>query len=160
MDGPGSRLAARFRKAVRNRDEEARRAEEEAQRAQAEAQAARVQLLADLEGLARDIGVIRVQRGRDGLTLRYGERYVHFAPEGDHDRVRIELEGGGDVTHALYRQAELGQRWVYVRSRKFRDDRVPLFDAGLEHLLVDGLGLPPPGEGDDEDRGGGGPRKL
>lgn len=162
MDGPGSRLAARFRKAVKSRDEEARQEAEAAKRAQEEAQRARSQLLGDLEGLAREIGVVRVVRDGDGITLRYGERYLFFGPEGDHDRVRIEFEGMGDEAHHLFRQPELGHRWVHVRARKFREDRLPLFDAGLEELLVRGLGLPRPGEEPDGDGGGGdsGPRRL
>jgi hypothetical protein len=160
MDGPGSRLAARFRKAVKSRDEEAREAADAAKRAQEEAQRARTQLLSDLEGLARDIGVVKVQRERDGITLRYGERYLFLGPEGDHDRVRIEFEGMGDEVHHLHRQAELGHRWVHVRAGRFREDRLPLFDAGLEELLVRGLGLPRPGEEPEDDGGGGGPRRL
>lgn len=144
--GPVSRLAARFKKAVEDRDAARRQSEEAAKKANAEAQAARSELMRDLATLAREIGSLQVKPDGDGLTLRYGERYLHFAPVGDQDRVRIEFEGMGDEEHVLFRQAELGHRWVYSRQRRFRDDRMPLFDAGIEELLVRGLGLPPPSD--------------
>jgi hypothetical protein len=150
--GPVSRLAARFRKAVEDRDAARRQAEEAAKKATEEASAARAELLRDLATLAREIGSLVVKPEGDGLTLRYGERYLHFGPSGEGDRVRIEFEGMGDEEHVLYRQSELGHRWVYSRQRRFREDRIPLFDAGIEDLLVRGLGLPPPGDdpmGDD-----------
>lgn len=144
MDGRGSRLAARFRKAVQD-DQAARRdAEAEARRRVEEARAARDALLTELAAVAREIGVVEVRPGPDGLTLRYRERYVHLAPKGDGDRLDVEFEGAGDEEHWLYRQAELGGRWIYARKRRHREDRVPLYDAGLEELLVRGLGLPPP----------------
>jgi hypothetical protein len=147
MENRGSRLAARFRKAVTEQADARKRAEDEASRARDEGQRARRELLTDLVAFARELGLLQVQHDGEGLTLRYRERFLHFEPEGDHDRLRIELEGAGDEEHALQRQPELGFRWVYIRKRRLREDRVPLFDAGLEHLLVHGLGLPPPAEG-------------
>lgn len=148
MGGPGpvSRLAARFRKAVEDRDAAHRQSEETAKKAAADAQRARTELLGDLTALAREIGSLSVAPDGDGITIRYGERYLHLAPKGDHDQVLIEFEGMGDEEHVLYRQSELGNRWVYSRQRRFRQDRMPLFDAGLEELLVRGLGLPKPGD--------------
>lgn len=144
MDGRGSRLAARFRKAVQDEQSARRDAEQEARRRLEEARAAREALLAELATLVREIGVVEVRPGPDGLTLRYRERHVHLAPKGDQDRIDVEFDGQGDEQHWLYRQAELGGRWVYARKRRHRDDRLPLYDAGLEELLVRGLGLPPP----------------
>jgi hypothetical protein len=144
--GLGSRLAARFRQAVTDREAERRRAEDEAARAMEQARRARTELLADLRAFAREIGAVEAVPDGDGLTLRYGERFVHFEPEGDRDRVRVEVEGAGDEEHYLYRQPELGDRWVYARRRRLREDRMPLFDQGLEDLLVRGLGLPPPAD--------------
>jgi hypothetical protein len=144
--GPVSRLAARFRKAVEDRDAARRQAEESSKKAILEAMAARADLMRDLATLAREIGSLDVKPEGDGLTLRFGERYLHFAPQGEGDRVRIEFEGMGDEEHVLYRQSELGHRWVYSRQRRFREDRIPLFDAGIEDLLVRGLGLPPPSD--------------
>ncbi len=144
-----SRLGSRFKRAV----EQAEDAKEQRQRSAAEverqARLARAELFAELESLASEIGVLTVQRTKQGLTLRYRERYLHFAPEGVGD-VLVEFEGTGDDEHRLYREAELGQRWVHHHKRRFRELRVPLFDQGLEELLVTGLGLPRPDEGDAE----------
>ncbi|MEQ1504367.1 MAG: hypothetical protein ABMB14_19155 [Myxococcota bacterium] len=132
-----------------DREREQREAEAAAQLAREQASAARGQLLTDLVAVASEIGVVKAARDADGLTLRYGERYLYFGPEGELDRVKIEFEGIGDEEHVLFRQPELANRWVYSRKRRHREDRVPLFDAGLEELLVRGLGLPRPGEEDD-----------
>jgi hypothetical protein len=149
MAEPRSRLAARFRKAVQSEEESKRERADASRRAQDEARVARDQLLVELAGIARDIGVLQVQRSRDGLTLRYGERYLHLAPHGDGD-IHVEFEGQGDEQHSLIRQPELGHRWVWIRRRRFnREDRLPLFDQGLEELLVRGLGLPRPGDDDE-----------
>lgn len=129
-----------------DRDQAQKQAEDDAKRAAERARTARAQLLTELVALAREIGVLQVAPEKDGLTLRFGERYLHFGADGDGDRLKIEFEGMGDEEHTLYRQAELGERWVYSRRRKHRDDRVPFFDAGLEELLVRGLGMPKPGD--------------
>jgi hypothetical protein len=80
------------------------------------------------------------------VTLRYEDRYVHFAPVGDLDRVTVEFEGMGDEKHALYREAQLGDRWVWSVTMRRRDDRKPFFDEGLEALLIRALGLPEPSD--------------
>lgn len=155
-----SRLAARFRKAVQS-DEQARQSEQDAARLAAEAaRAARDALLTELAEIAREIGVLEVQRGSDGLTLRYRERTLHLAPAASGDVV-VEVEGAGDEEHRLFRQPELGDRWVYSRKRRFnREDRVPLFDQGLEDLLVRGLGLPRPGDDEPDEPTGASGRSL
>ena len=144
MEGRGSRLAARFRKAVDDRDALQRQAEEAARTAAEDARSARQRLLSDLEGIARDIGDIEVTRPSGGLQLRHRGRVLGFVAKGDTDRIDVTLDAASDGEHWLYRQQELGARWVYARKRGVRDDRVPLFDQGLEDLLVRGLGLPPP----------------
>lgn len=148
-------LAARFRKAVEDEQTARQRSEAAAKQAIEDARRARTELLAELEALAREIGFLSVQKGRDGLTLRYQERYLHFAPEGDGELL-LEFEGTGDDVHRLFRQAELGDRWVYSRKRRVREDRVPLFDQGIEELLVTALGLPRPDEGTEEPSGSSG----
>lgn len=146
MENRGSRLAARFRKAVSDREDARKKAEEEATHAREAARRARTDLLGELAAFAAEIGAVRAIRDGEGLTWRYNERFVHFAPDGDGDRLRVAVEGVGDEEIALYRQAELDFRWVLARRRRGREDRVPLFDRGLEDLLVRGLGLPPPSE--------------
>lgn len=144
-----SRLATRFKRAV----EKAEDAREESQRSAAElerqSRLARAELFADLEALANEIGFLTVQRSKQGLTLRYRERFLHFAPQGVGE-VLVEFEGTGDDEHRLYREAELDHRWVHHRKRRFREHRVPLFDQGIEDLLVAALGLPRPDDADVE----------
>ncbi|MEN0065054.1 MAG: hypothetical protein AAGA48_23125 [Myxococcota bacterium] len=144
-----SRLASRFKKAVEKAEDARQDRERSAAEAEQLAQAARDELFGELQALAKDIGFLTVQRTKQGLTLRYGERYLHFAPDGIGD-LTAEMEGTGDDVHRLYREAELGNRWVYLRKRRFRELRVPLFDQGIEELLVLALGLPRPEEGDRE----------
>jgi hypothetical protein len=149
MEGRGSRLAARFRKAVEDRDAARRQAEEAARAAAEDARAARLRVLGDLESIARDIGNIEVSRSGTppALHLKLQGRTLTFTPVGDADRVDIGIQDAAGEEHWLYRQAELGQRWVYARKRRGKEDRVPLFDLGLEEVLVRGLALPRPEEG-------------
>jgi len=148
MEGRGSRLAARFRKAVEDRDAARRQAEEAARAAAEDARAARVRVLKDLESLARDIGFVDVTRvaATHAVEMRHQGRTLTFTPAGDADRVDIAMPDATGEEHWLYRQAELGQRWVYARKKRGKDDRVPLFDLGLEEILIRGLGLPRPEE--------------
>lgn len=147
MSERSSGLAARFRRAVEREQSTQQDEAVAARRAAEEAATAREALLEDLHGLASDMGFLEVERSEDGLSLRYGERCLHFAPIGEGD-LGVEVEGAGDTTYRLYRQAELGDRWVYLRRRGRREDRLPLFDQGLEELLVTGLGLPRPSADD------------
>ncbi|MCB9687317.1 MAG: hypothetical protein H6738_14060 [Alphaproteobacteria bacterium] len=149
LDGFGSRLAARFKKAVEREEATRRREEEERQRVLEEGRAARERLLGELAAMGRAIGVVTVALDDGGLTLGFGTRKLLFARDGDGERVRLAWDGMGDgEEHRLYRQAELGHRWVYSRRRRGREDRLPLLDQGIEELLVGVLGLPRPGEGD------------
>jgi hypothetical protein len=148
MSGRGSRLAARFRKAVRDRQQARRSAEEEERRRTAAAEAARDQLLEEILAFSSEAGFLGARRSPEGITLTYEGRELRFSRvEDDPGRVVVSFDEMGSETHELYRQAELGELWVYRRRRRFnREDRVPLWDAGLEALLVRGLGLPEPGE--------------
>jgi hypothetical protein len=148
MEGRGSRLAARFRKAVEDRDAARKQAEEAARAAAEDGRAARIRVLADLEAIARDIGSVDVDRvpPEGALRLRHQGHTLLFTPKGEADRVEVAIEDAAGEEHWLYRQAELGQRWVYARKRRGKEDRVPLFDLGLEELLIRALGLPRPEE--------------
>jgi hypothetical protein len=66
--------------------------------------------------------------------------------DGDGERVKLAYEGLAPEEGTLFRQPELGQRWVLFRKRGARESRVPLFDQGIEDLLVRVLGLPKPTE--------------
>lgn len=146
--GRASGLAARFRRALTAHDEAARRAAEAEQAARQAAQAARTELLAELEAFGREVGALIVDRRGDVLSFRYRERQVVFRAEGDQDHVKVERDESKDEDGRLFRQPELDYRWVYVRKKRIREVRVPLYDAGIEDLLVNALGLPPPSSPD------------
>lgn len=156
----GSGLAARFRRALQSEEEARREAELAAQRQAEEARAAREALFDELKAFAEETGFLTAQRYPDGVTLRWHMRYLHFEVMGEGDGVRVEFEGAPEEVHALYREAQLGHRWVWVAKRGRREDRQPLFDKGLEELLVRALGLPRPTDPDEEPGSGeGGARR-
>jgi len=140
-----SRFATRFRRAIQTERQAAEAAQAAAEATAEAAAAARDALLAQLAQLAHDIGALDVQSGPDGLTLRFGERSLRFAPEGDGELL-VSFEGIGEHIHRLFRQPELQDRWIYARGSGQEEVRLPLLDQGLEELLVRGLGLPRPGE--------------
>ena len=152
MSRPGQALASRFNRMM-NRLEEQRKKEEEARAKRLlEAQGARAQLLDNLGAFAEAVGHLQVQAKShdDGLTIRYLDRFVHFVPKGEGDRVEVRFGGSDAQEHRLYREPELNNRWVWVASMAGREDRLPLFDQGLEELLVRGLALPRPAVGVDD----------
>ena len=152
MTQRGSGLAARFRRAVQSEEEARRQAEDDRRKRLESARTARVQLFQELAAFAEETGFLKAQISGTGVTLRYRERFVHFAARGDADAVAVEIEGAPDEEHSLYREAALDDKWVWVCKRRGREDRQPLFDKGLEELLVRGLGLPRPS--DEADPGG------
>ena len=144
MSDRGRDLAARFRAALDHAEHERRSKEEERLRKLEDGRRERDALLADLAAFGEALGHVAVQRHDGGVTFRWADRYLHFEPMGEGDRVRIEFEGVGEDEHRLYREPELGMKWVWLLRRKGREDRLPLFDSGLEELLVLALKLPKP----------------
>ncbi len=145
MRRKGAGLANRFRRAVESEEVARKREEEDLQRRQAEARAARTTLFGDLLAFAKDTGFLQAGLSAGALSMRHGDREVRFLPVGDADRVEVDWEEQEDTErHVLYREANLGHRWVWVFTRRRREDRLPLFDDGLEEILVRGLGLPRP----------------
>jgi len=142
---PGAGLAARFRTALQSRERE--RAEQQAQeRAKELARAAREQLFEDLVAFAQAIGFVTGERLDDGARLSFEQREVRFAADGDADGVLVTWpERPERVEHRLYREPMLGHRWIWRYVKHGREHRLPLFDQGLELLLVESLGLPDPG---------------
>ena len=67
-----------------------------------------------------------------------------FAAATDGAGVDVRSEAFGDDAVRLYREPELGDRWVASLRRSGHEQRVLLYDQGLEELLVTGLGLPRP----------------
>jgi hypothetical protein len=143
VDGPSSKLASRFRRALETEEQRKARERESEERARDEGRRAREQLFDQLRALARDIG-LGFEASPAGVTLKHGVRYLHFGRDGDGERVKVTHEGMAPEEAGLVRQPELGSRWVLVRRRGARESRVPLFDQGMEDLLVRVLGLPKP----------------
>jgi hypothetical protein len=148
MGDKGSGLAGRFRRAVEARKRAHQREDEQRQSLREEAAKARVALFERLLSFAQETGFIQAKVDSGGVTLRFEDRFVHFAPLGDLDRVTIEFEGMGDEQHAVYREVQLGYRWVWAVSKGRREELKPFFDEGLEALLIRSLGLPEPSDDD------------
>ena len=81
-----------------------------------------------------------------GITFKHAGRYLHFGRDGDGERVKLSWDGLAPEEATLGRQPELADRWILTRKRGAREVRLPLFDQGLEELLVRVLGLPKPSE--------------
>ncbi len=146
MTRPGQNLAARFKRAVDASEAKRHREEEERMRQQEVGREARKELFADLGEFGKAIGHIQVQaKSHDnGITLSFRDRFLHFVPMGDAERVQVTFAGADNEEHRLYREPQLGHRWIWKYRRAGREERMPLFDAGLEELVVRALGLPPP----------------
>ena len=138
----GSDLASRLKTALDEEEAAAARAEEERQRRLEAAKEAREALLDDLAAFGEAVGHLAVQRSADGLVLRRGERFLAFEPMGEADRVRVTFTGSEGQEHRLDREPALQDRWVWSFTRRRRADRLPLFDTGLEELLVLALQVP------------------
>ncbi len=139
-----SDLAARLRAAV-EREEQSRSAQEDERRRAVEAaQAARRALFDDLEALGAELPFLRTHRDERGVVFERNGRELRFEAEGE-SGVTIGFTGRRPGSeHHLYREEALGGRWVWVRRYRGRDQRLPLFDRGLELLLVHALDLPDP----------------
>jgi hypothetical protein len=147
MDKPtrGAGLAARFRQAVESEAEAKRRLESERQKAILVAVQAVDALLAELEAFGKELGFLDVRRTPNGLRLAHGERLL-FLLRGDPG----EVVGGSvdkveEAIYRVYREPALDHKWVLAFNHRRQEVRLPLFDQGLEELLVSGLGLPRPG---------------
>jgi hypothetical protein len=159
MSKKGSGLAARFRRAVQQRKTAVESAEAEQERLEAEAVAARLALFEELGAFAVSTGFLSAARDGDTLVLSHEGRSLRFEQAGRPEHVRVvPLPAAEGETHLLYRQVELGDRWIWQYHRGRREYRLPLFDDGLEELLVRGLGLPRPGEEEPEAADPGAPR--
>lgn len=145
MASRGIELGRRFKLALDDQALQREREEQERKRRLAEAREARKLLLGDLAAFGQEVGHLTVKTRGDGLVLRYGERSVTLEPMGGGDRIKVRFDGQGEGEHRLYREPALQLRWVYaVRTSHGADNRVLLFDDGLEELMVTALGLPRP----------------
>lgn len=145
MTRRGSQLANRF-KAALDHEAEVRRAEEQERLARLEAgRTARQELLADLVAFAESLGHLGITRQQDGgFAVTYEDRTLTVVPMGDGDRIKVDYPRAASTGRQvrLFRVSELGDRWVVSVRRGSKEDLKPLFDAGLEWLMVDALHLP------------------
>ncbi|MCB9668224.1 MAG: hypothetical protein H6736_12185 [Alphaproteobacteria bacterium] len=144
MAAKGSDLAARLRAAV-EREQNARSSEERAREAKAAAaHKARQELFESLVELGGQLPFLETRLQEGGVVFRRGALDLRFVPSGEEEvTIDFKLRDTSD-THRLYREPALEDRWIWVRTRGKREDRLPLFDRGLEVLLVHALELPDP----------------
>lgn len=143
MARKGKALAARFKAAF----EAKRREEEERSRSQDDelARKARSELFADLLDFAQATGFLQAKPAEDGVELSFEGRQLRFLAQGQADGVEVQWQGRPPGSEAsLYREPLLGHRWIWRYRRGGREHRVPLFDQGLEVLLIEALELPEP----------------
>jgi hypothetical protein len=138
--GDGSSLAERFRMALTSEAAAKEAAAAAAARQVEQALRAQDALVDELIAFAGAIGVVQGVKSASGLELSRDGKAVRLA-RADAGSFQVSWADGQAV---LYREAQLGERWVLVIPRRGRDLRLPLFDQGLEELLVLGLGLPRP----------------
>ena len=143
MTGKGSRLADRLKAALDDAEAERTRITASKERRAQDGSKAREELLEELAGFAAAVGHLTSERVGEGISLSYQGRSVLFQPDGDGDRLRATFEGVASTTeHTLYRESALGDKWVWSFRRRGQEERMPLFDAGLQELLAMSLGLP------------------
>lgn len=139
----GSGLAQRMKAKLEEEERAQARAIAERERRLSRARAARDELLADLRAFADVLEPVASAQQGEALVLRRGDRFLQVEPMGEGDRVRLSFTGSEGEEHRLYREEALGDRWVWAFTRRHRgEDRLPLFDEGLEELLVRALELP------------------
>lgn len=144
----GSGLAARFREAAQRVDASRSEEEREASRRLQEAREERVALLQDLEALGAELPLDSVTADDGGVVFERQGRALRFLCDDRPDQAGLTVtytDQEPDDLQRIFRQAELGDRWVWSRVRRGRETRLPLFDQALELLLVHGLGLADPG---------------
>ncbi len=145
-DRPGRGLAARFRQAhtAKQAQQEAE-AHQRARRDEA-AQVAAASLLVELTQICRDLGFVRVRASKEGLLLAHKGRELAVRVGDLPGQLEVAGSGGeqGAFLGRLYQEVAIGAKWVLAFDHRRQEVRLPLFDAGLEELLVQGLGLERP----------------
>jgi len=148
MSGDWRALASRLNTAAALEE----RAQEVANAARAkrlaEAREARDQLFAELEefgGLLESV-LVEVEREADQVRLvfRRGPAWLAFEHQGEGDRVAVSFEDHEGSRHQLYREPELGHRWVWSAESAGNREQKVLFNAGLQEMMTHLLGLPDP----------------
>jgi hypothetical protein len=133
-------LADRFRKALEDQEAAIDVARTRPLLDVAEARAALFARLTSFAGLVQQI---EARPSEDALRLVFGERAVCFTAT--NAGVKVTYEGWPlTETHTAWPEPALDGRWVLEFRRLGRVEQMPLFERGLEELLVHGLGLPRP----------------
>lgn len=143
MDPKVEALASRLKSVLDDYEADRQRQLAARERARSEARAARAALLDDLAAFGAAVGHLQVE-ARDGeVRLGWGDQRIAFVAEGPADTVRVVLGADGvDSPVRIYRGAS--DAWVLGVAHDGVEDAEPLFERGLVHLLVEGLGLPVP----------------
>jgi hypothetical protein len=145
-DRPGRSLAQRFRRAHADRqaarDAEVRNQEQ----LDAEAREAAAALLVELTQICRDLGFVSLRAAKEGLLLAHAGRELAVRVGDTPGQLEVAGSGGEQAAFLgrLYREAAIGAKWVLAFQHRRQEVRLPFFDAGLEELLVQGLGLERP----------------
>ena len=151
MNPKAEALAARLRTVLDAYEAGRREDAAERERALADARAARALLLEELAAFGRATGHLQVDSHADRLALAWGSQRIAFVPVGEGDALRVimgnlagpdEADAGESASPVrIYRQ---GGVWVLAVAHDGVEDSEPLFDRGLLHLLIEGLGMPVP----------------
>jgi hypothetical protein len=146
MNKDGLGLAKRFRAVLDDAQVDAERARVAREARLAEGRAARDALYDSIAAFAAATGHLHAVRSSDGLLLSWRDRAIQFEDMGLGDRVRVthDVSEREEIKLRLYRVEDLANRWVLSQSHRGQELVSPLFDQGLEDLLVEGLGLPRP----------------
>jgi hypothetical protein len=153
--GKLSGLAGRFKVAIeadenRKKEEaeaeaeaaaEATRVAELAAAAKDEARAARKELFADIQALAKDLGMT-VKKKRKSFVICHGDEQMTMTEHGDEDEISVDYGNPHGKDHIA---RSVAGDWLVTHNTETDEVHLPLED-GIMELFVAGLGLPRPGE--------------
>lgn len=141
MTESGDGLAGRLKAAIERRRREADAAREDERLSQERNRQRVSELLQRLESFGKAVGYFDIARRRDALSLSWEGRSLTFIPNGDAGTV--EVTGDNLPSRSLLEYQHELERWVWVRQDRFqRRQATLLFDAGLEALVAQALGVP------------------
>ncbi|MFT7520477.1 MAG: hypothetical protein ACI9MC_002626 [Kiritimatiellia bacterium] len=143
----GSGLAQRLRANIDRKESDARSREDNRLRALQDARRERQELMVDLGSFAEDVGFF-VEREDDSLMFRRSDVWIQFDASSDDGKVAVVLGERRPVRYALVFEPGL-KKWVLnIRRKNGADERLILFDAGLEHLVCNVFDLEAAAEAD------------
>ena len=136
----GQTLAARLRAGIDSRNQELVREKAEAAARVLQLNEERKRLFDDLCAFGEAVGHLSVKRGKGTVDFVYGRKKVRFKAIEEADRMRVS---GGDLPDhtEIVMQEELNLWIVKSPVGLNRVEQDPLFDKGLERIMVLGLGI-------------------